>query len=125
MCNLLAPEILSRDGSLTRGLQPIGTSNSRLATWLVDSAHSLDKAQRETSAIDKNVAKLSQLLQQIEMLHATNVGAGDSEVFNTILSLYYILLLLLRAIHRSFAYNKVSFVKIIILFQISGKLHTL
>lgn len=75
-----AQEILSRDGSLTRGLKPVGASGDRLTNWLVDSGPPLEKAQHDAAFIEKNISKLNQLLQQIEILHITSGGVGDSEV---------------------------------------------
>lgn len=71
---------MSRDGSLTRGIPPIGSTGNRLATWLVDSGPTLEKTHREFVNIEKSLSVLNQLLQQIEMLHVATVGAGDSEV---------------------------------------------
>lgn len=74
------PEILSRDGSLTRGLKPIAASGSRLNNWLLDSGPPLEKAQHDAAFIEKNINKLNQILQQIEIFHITSAGVGDSEV---------------------------------------------
>lgn len=84
------PEILSRDGSLTRGLKPIGVSGGRLSNWLLDSGPPLDKAQHDSAVIEKNINKLNQLLQQIEIFHITSAGAGgDSEVKYCIIYLFF------------------------------------
>ncbi|XP_063918580.1 oxysterol-binding protein-related protein 3-like isoform X2 [Zophobas morio] len=59
------PEIVSRDGSLTRGLQP-PPSSGRLSLWLQESLTSLDQFQRDATSLEQNITKLSRLLQQIE-----------------------------------------------------------
>lgn len=72
--------MLSRDGSLTRGLNPIGSSGGRLSNWLLDTGAPLEKAQRDAAVIDQNINKLNQILQQIEIFNITSIGTGDSEV---------------------------------------------
>lgn len=59
------PEILSRDGSLTRGLKP-PNGGGRLNVVIQESLNNLDQAQRDASNIEQNITKLSRLLQQIE-----------------------------------------------------------
>ncbi|CAH1101995.1 unnamed protein product [Psylliodes chrysocephalus] len=59
------PEIMSRDGSLTRGLKP-PNGGSRLSTWIQESVNSIEQHQRDASVIEQNISKLSRLLQQIE-----------------------------------------------------------
>ncbi|RZC40508.1 PH 8 domain containing protein [Asbolus verrucosus] len=59
------PEIVSRDGSLTRGLQP-PASGGRLSLWLQESLSSIEQFQRDTTTIEQNITKLTRLLQQIE-----------------------------------------------------------
>ncbi|CAH1139253.1 unnamed protein product [Phyllotreta striolata] len=59
------PEILSRDGSLTRGLKP-PNGGSRLTTWMQESVSSIEQQQRDASIIEQNISKLSRLLLQIE-----------------------------------------------------------
>ncbi|CAG9821270.1 unnamed protein product [Phaedon cochleariae] len=59
------PEILSRDGSLTRGLQP-PSGGRRLSIWVQETATSLEQYQHDAAIIEQNIGKLSRLLQQIE-----------------------------------------------------------
>ncbi|KAG5894685.1 hypothetical protein JTB14_034733 [Gonioctena quinquepunctata] len=59
------PEILSRDGSLTRGLKP-PNGGSRLNIWMQESLANLDQYQRDATTIEQNISKLNRLLQQIE-----------------------------------------------------------
>lgn len=59
------PEIVSRDGSLTRGLQP-PTGTGRLSLWLQESVNFVEQFQRDTTTVELNITKLSRLLQQIE-----------------------------------------------------------
>ncbi|CAG9837283.1 unnamed protein product [Diabrotica balteata] len=59
------PEILSRDGSLTRGLKP-PNGGGRLTVVLQESLNNLDQAQRDASIIEQNISKLGRLLQHIE-----------------------------------------------------------
>lgn len=59
------PEIVSRDGSLTRGLKgPNGST--RLSLWLQESLTTLEQFQRDATAIEQNISKLAKLVQQIE-----------------------------------------------------------
>lgn len=70
------PEILSRDGSLTRGLQP-PNGGSRLNMWLQESLSTLEKYQRDAATIEQNITKLSGLVQQIEsstLLHEVKLN---------------------------------------------------
>lgn len=59
------PEIVSRDGSLTRGLKP-PNGTGRLSIWLQESLSTLEQYQRDATVIEQNITKLSRLLQQIE-----------------------------------------------------------
>ncbi|CAH1977665.1 unnamed protein product [Acanthoscelides obtectus] len=59
------PEILSRDGSLTRGLQPPNGS-IRLSLWIHESLSALEQQQRESASAEQSLTKLTKLLQQIE-----------------------------------------------------------
>ncbi|KAK9892005.1 hypothetical protein WA026_018193 [Henosepilachna vigintioctopunctata] len=73
------PEILSRDGSLTRGLKgPNGSS--RLTFWLQESLTSLEQFQRDAITIELNIAKLSRLLKQLES--ASVIHDNVSEVLS-------------------------------------------
>ena len=78
----LTPEILSRDGSLTRGLKPLG--GGRLPTWLTDAGVQLEQAQRDAALVDLNITQLTRLLNGIEAQGSGNlIGAGaygDTEV---------------------------------------------
>ncbi|KAJ8962778.1 hypothetical protein NQ318_001177 [Aromia moschata] len=60
------PEIVSRDGSLTRGLKPPGNGTGRLSIWMQESLASLEQYQHDASIIEQNITKLNKLLQQIE-----------------------------------------------------------
>lgn len=77
----LTPEIMSRDGSLTRGIKPIGSSTSKLPTWIVEAGPFLDQMQKDMSLIDMQIAHLQRLLENIE-LQSCILGSsiGDSEV---------------------------------------------
>lgn len=55
---------MSRDGSLTRGLQP--PSGGRLNLWLQESLSTIEQYQRDAAVIEQNITKLTGLLQQIE-----------------------------------------------------------
>lgn len=59
------PEIVSRDGSLTRGLQP-PTGAGRLSLWLQESVNFVEQCQRDATTVELNITKLTRLLQQIE-----------------------------------------------------------
>lgn len=65
------PEILSRDGSLTRGLQP-PNSGMRLSLWLQESLSTIEQFQRDAVTIEQNITKLTGLLQQIESSSAVH-----------------------------------------------------
>lgn len=56
---------MSRDGSLTRGLQP-PNGGGRLSLWIQESIVTLEQFQRDANAIEQNITKLSRLIQQIE-----------------------------------------------------------
>ncbi|XP_068895073.1 oxysterol-binding protein-related protein 6-like isoform X4 [Tenebrio molitor] len=74
------PEIVSRDGSLTRGLQP-PSSGGRLNVWLQESITSIEQFQRETTTVEQNLTKLTRLLQQIEA-SAILVAEGVTEALS-------------------------------------------
>lgn len=78
----LTPEIVSRDGSLTRGLKGIPNSNNRLASWLMDIGPRLEKIQQDTTAIELNIGRLNHYLESVESLGSftSNAPSGDSEV---------------------------------------------
>lgn len=58
--------------------------------WLLDSGPPLEKAQHDATVIEKNINKLNQILQQIEIFHITSAGVGgDSEVI-VIYSIYFL-----------------------------------
>ncbi|XP_023018178.1 oxysterol-binding protein-related protein 6 isoform X2 [Leptinotarsa decemlineata] len=59
------PEILSRDGSLTRGLKP-PNGGGRLSIWMQESLVNIEQYQRDATIIEQNITKLTRLLQQIE-----------------------------------------------------------
>ncbi|KAJ8926088.1 hypothetical protein NQ315_009945 [Exocentrus adspersus] len=59
------PEIVSRDGSLTRGLKA-PNSTGRLSIWLQESLSTLEQYQRDVTAVEQNITKLTRLLEQIE-----------------------------------------------------------
>ncbi|KAJ8978593.1 hypothetical protein NQ317_006881 [Molorchus minor] len=59
------PEIVSRDGSLTRGLKPPNGAG-RFNIWLQESLTTLEQYQRDVNTVEQNITKLSRLLQQIE-----------------------------------------------------------
>lgn len=85
---LTPPEIVSRDGSLTRGLKAIGSGNQasgsgRLAAWVIDSGPSLDQAHREVTQVQQNIAQLTRILEHIDASShclSTSLNAADSEV---------------------------------------------
>lgn len=56
---------MSRDGSLTRGLQP-PNGGMRLSLWLQESLSSIEQFQRDASTIEQSITKLTGILQQIE-----------------------------------------------------------
>ncbi|CAH0551457.1 unnamed protein product [Brassicogethes aeneus] len=60
------PEMVSRDGSLTRGLKGPPGATGRLSIWLQESLASLEQYQRDATVIEQNITKLTRLLQQIE-----------------------------------------------------------
>ncbi|XP_018566852.1 oxysterol-binding protein-related protein 3 isoform X1 [Anoplophora glabripennis] len=68
------PEIVSRDGSLTRGLKP-PNGTGRLSIWLQESLSTLEQYQRDATVIEQNITKLSRLLQQIE---SSNIVIAES-----------------------------------------------
>ncbi|KRT81420.1 Pleckstrin homology domain containing protein [Oryctes borbonicus] len=76
----LTPEIASRDGSLTRGLKPIGSI--RLSTWLHDSGSVLEQMQRDLGLIELNLNELKRFWQAIDC-HSpyllTNSVGGETE----------------------------------------------
>lgn len=73
------PEIMSRDGSLTRGLKP-PNGGSRLSTWIQESVNSIEQHQRDASVIEQNISKLSRLLQQIESSNPIVIEASRNIV---------------------------------------------
>ncbi|KAK9732415.1 Oxysterol-binding protein [Popillia japonica] len=76
----LTPEIASRDGSLTRGLKPIGSI--RLSSWLHDSGSSLEQMQRDLNLIELNLNELKKIWENIDC-HSpyimTNSIGGETE----------------------------------------------
>lgn len=77
----MTPEIVSRDGSLTRGLKPIG--NLRLSSWLHDSGSFLEQMQRDLSLIELNLNELRRIWENVDC-HSpyiiTNSLGGETEV---------------------------------------------
>ncbi|XP_022913092.1 oxysterol-binding protein-related protein 6-like [Onthophagus taurus] len=74
----LTPEIVSRDGSLTRGLKPIGSA--RLATWLHDSGPIIDQIQRDLGIVEVNIAQLKRLCENRDSQFGVNTcGLGETE----------------------------------------------
>lgn len=70
---------MSRDGSLTRGMKPVGST--RFPTWLQELAPSLEQMQRDLTLVDLNLAQLKKLLQSIEsQSYLICNSIGDSEV---------------------------------------------
>ncbi|XP_017779338.1 PREDICTED: oxysterol-binding protein-related protein 3-like [Nicrophorus vespilloides] len=75
----LTPEIMSRDGSLTRGLK-LGGGGARLANWLLDSGGPIEQAQRESALIELNLTQLTRLLNAIESQGCmVNSAYGETE----------------------------------------------
>ncbi|XP_044744658.1 oxysterol-binding protein-related protein 3-like isoform X1 [Coccinella septempunctata] len=70
------PEIVSRDGSLNRGLK--GPSGSgRLSFWLQESLTSIEQFQRDAISIELNITKLSRLLKQLESASVIHDNASE------------------------------------------------
>lgn len=94
---LTPPEIVSRDGSLTRGIKPIGSGSQtggggRLAAWVIDSGPPLDQAHKEVTQVQQNIAQLARILEHIEasaqsaLSTSANTAGGasaDTEVLVT------------------------------------------
>lgn len=83
---LTPPEIVNRDGSLPRGMKPIGSSGAagggRLAAWIIDSGSSLDQVHKEVTQVQQNLAQLSRILEHIETSQSigTSINTADNEV---------------------------------------------
>lgn len=84
---LTPPEIVSRDGSLTRGLKAIGSgaqqgSGGRFAAWVIDAGPPLDQAHKEVSQVQQNISQLTRILEHIEAAQNLNasINIADSEV---------------------------------------------
>ncbi|XP_049820925.1 oxysterol-binding protein-related protein 3-like isoform X2 [Aethina tumida] len=69
------PEMVSRDGSLTRGLKAPTVTGGRLSIWLQESLVSLEQHQRDATAIEQTITKMTRLLQQIE---ASTIALNES-----------------------------------------------
>lgn len=83
---LTPPELVSRDGSLTRGMKPIGNSSliggGRLAAWVIDSGPPLEQTHKEVGQIQQNIAQLSRILEHLEASQnlSTSINTVDNEV---------------------------------------------
>lgn len=72
---------MSRDGSLTRGIKPIGSSTARLPTWIIDVGPFLEQMQKDMTLLDIQIAHLQRLLENIELQNSIlGTSIGDSEV---------------------------------------------
>lgn len=58
---------MSRDGSLTRGIKPIGSSAARLPTWVIEVGPFLEQMQKDMTLLDIQIAHLQRLLENIEL----------------------------------------------------------
>ncbi|XP_044743181.1 oxysterol-binding protein-related protein 6-like isoform X3 [Chrysoperla carnea] len=82
---LTPPEVISRDGSLTRGMKPITSGNAittggRLAAWLIDSGPNLDSINKELNHIQENLNQLGKLIDNIDTIQVALNSTGESEV---------------------------------------------
>lgn len=68
------PEIVSRDGSLSRGLKGPG-GNNRLNYWLQESLVTIEQFQRDAISVELNLTKLTKILQQIESAAITDCAS--------------------------------------------------
>lgn len=77
---------MSRDGSLTRGIKPLGSSTCRLPNWVIEVGPSLDQMQKDMALIDIQMSHLQRLLENIELQSfILSSSAGDSEVKHILL----------------------------------------
>lgn len=99
---LTPPEIVSRDGSLTRGIKPIGSGSQsggsgRLAAWVIDSGPPLDQAHKEVTQVQQNIAQLARILEHIEasahsaLSTSANTAGGSGATADTEVLLTYLL----------------------------------
>lgn len=91
--------MISRDGSLTRGMKPITSGNAittggRLATWLIDSGPNLDSINKELNHIQENLNQLGKLIDNIDTIQVALNSTGESEVLVILVLKIFILVFL-------------------------------